>query len=139
MTARPMTEEERRERKAIEAAEHIIAIGGTGLMPKERDRTLLVARALLSTSAAVRGMREALEKEEKAHGETISERDSLEAFIAELYHDATGSECIWSNNFGLLEVRDAIIAALSLIEGEDEQARPSGSASISTDTKGTTK
>ena len=107
-------------------------------MPEPAD-SVLVARALLSTSSAVRGMREALEKEEKAHGETISERDSLEAFIAELYHDATGSECIWSNNFGLLEVRDAIIAALSLIEGEDEQARPSGSASISTDTKGTTK
>jgi len=132
----------------LEAARRIVAWDDSGRLADdewlvERNETAIIAicRALLSTSSAVRGMREALEKEEKAHGETISERDSLEAFIAELYHDATGSECIWSNNFGLLEVRDAIIAALSLIEGEDEQARsPSAlSASISTDTKGTTK
>ncbi len=114
MTARPMTEGEREE--ALELARWISdkPDAHAGII-SERGVSLL-ARALLSTSAAVRGMREALE------------------CIAAAYQDQDITHRAFRTIAGV-----AAVEALSGIEGEDEQARPSGSAPISTDTKGTTK
>ena len=80
-----------------------------------------LSRFARSTSSAVRGMREALKEA----------RRYLDAVVAN-----SGSSKRRENYAGAVRRIDA---ALSLIEGEDEQARPSGSAPISTDTKGTTK
>lgn len=113
MTARPMTEVEREE--AEEAARNFLAV------VNPNSKAALVARALLSSSSAERGMREALE--------TIN--NSFEKYKRLGAYQ-------WINSPEAAEAFDLMRAALSL-EGEDEQARPSGSAPISTDTKGTTK
>lgn len=68
-----------------------------------------------STSAAVRGMREAL----REGFEHMGDLDALQNWLVNKVAPA--------------------LDALSGIEGEDKQARPSGSEPISTDTKGTTK
>ena len=85
--------------------------------PPTALEALVLARALLSTSAAVRGMREALE--------------SIR------YHSENQD---MSHRTFRIKARECAEAALSL-EGEDEQATRADdgpTAPISTDTKGTT-
>jgi len=117
MTDRPMTEEERV--LAEEAARRIVFHASTGDVDDwTYEDAQLVARALLSTSAAVRGMREALEK-------CLREMRGSIAFTFE-YEDA-------------ITAGEKALAVLSGIETEQAQARATRSAPISTDTKGTTK
>ena len=107
MTARPMTEGERRQ--ALLSAQDIAAYGDHPLHTPEAT-TLLLARALLSTSAAERGMREALRR-----------LADIADFVAQ------------DSNIGIMD--DAIDAARAALS---EQARGQG-RSESTDTKGTSK
>jgi len=110
MTARPMTE--------VEGMIAWRVVEEFETKPPTALEALVLARALLSTSAAVRGM--------------ITPQSAIDevenAFLAAANKD-----------FELMRDIRKRLRALSLIEGEDEQARPSGSAPISTDTKGTTK
>jgi hypothetical protein len=123
-----MTEEERE--RALRLADRIIdeaerdaqagKMADHGFWP---ESSVTVARALLSTSAAVRGMREALGSIKRMPGPWISGPTGTARFLA---------------YSAVVEVIDAV---LSGIETEQAQARsPSAlSAPISTDTKGTTK
>jgi MoaA/NifB/PqqE/SkfB family radical SAM enzyme len=88
-------------------------------------RLVHAAERSLSTSAAERGMREALERIAR---QTLSVDMSVD--------DHLGGDFEGAYNYMIEDAR----AALSGIEGEDEQARGQGrSAPISTDTKGTSK
>ena len=121
MTSRPMTEVLR------EASLEDAQSSWMDPAPRWAERSRLLSEAadeIERLSAAVRGMREAL-------------RGFVEIFADGEEHggEAHDDECDIC-----LAIQKAL-AALSLIEGEDEQARsPSAlSAPISTDTKGTTK
>jgi len=91
----------------------------------ERNETAIIAicRALLSTSSAVRGMREALvEWGLLSLVVEIAVRNEEPAFYDQV-----------------LSAIRSTRAALSLVEGEDKQARATPSAPTTTDTKDTTK
>lgn len=134
MTARPMTEGERE--RAVALAKFNILYWHEDEPESESDKgQLLLARALLSTSSAVRGMREAL-------GELLAADDAMAAFIIAVEPAVLG-ETEWAQQHHERSARrrKAIAkarAALSL-EGEDKQARATPSAPISTDTKDATK
>lgn len=97
-----------------------------------------------STSAAVRGMREALERYRyAARWNGADSWDGCPECVDRLRW-ASEKDIRDMTTDGLAAIGREYFAdrspALSGIEpGEDEQARPSGSAPISTDTKGTTK
>ncbi len=102
MTARPMTEVERVRilQWAQRFADDCAAPGSTPPLHASGDAMLDVCLALLSTSAAVRGMREALEKIAGHYGN-----------VGSTYREQAHL------------MRETARAALSGIEGEDEQAR----------------
>lgn len=102
---RPMLEEERKE--ALADAKGIVLNAGkiTGLLIDETH--LLLARALLSTSASERGLREALERIKGMPGPMIDGPTGTAKFLA---YDA------------VLEIIDAALSP----KGEDELARGQG-------------
>ena len=53
-----------------------------------------------------------LEREERAHGETIDQRDAAESALSEAYLIVTGEPPEWSNRFGYREALDDIRGAL---------------------------
>lgn len=112
MTDRPMTETLKRAQTIVD---HYLSTG----FAYDKD-ALYFCQALLSTSAAVRGMREALKKIKRMPGPWISGPTGTARFLA---------------YSAVVEVIDAV---LSGIETEQAQARLDGLAPISTDTKGTT-
>lgn len=121
----------------LEAARRIVAWDDSGrladdewLVERNESAIIAIARALLSTSAAVRGMREAL-------SELLAADDAMAAFIIAAEPSVLG-EAEWAQQHRERSARRrrAIAkarAALSGIEpGEDEQARGQGrSAPIS--------
>ena len=126
MTDRPMTEGERVRilQWAQRFADDCAAPGSTPPLHASGDAMLDVCLALLSTSAAVRGMREkGLELIQ-----ALNTHDIGASLHGQAYTDVVGAKNLLS-------------AALSGIEGEDEQARsPSAlSAPASTVSKDTTK
>lgn len=115
MTDRHMTGEER----AIEDAREYVARWDAAYKARGyvEPTTIRFARALLSTSAAVRGMREALEKAE-------------DALARAGYGRATSTETMQAAR----AARAARLAVLSGIETEQEQARsPSALSAPTTD------
>lgn len=103
MTARPMTEGEREE--ALRIANNIVGSGTVQhYSPSAAEYKL--ADALLSTSAAERGMREALPL-------AVAALEEAEAILGGEYGDQHAVLC---------ERMADLRAALSGIEGEDEQA-----------------
>lgn len=130
---RPMSE-------AVEAARRIVAWDDAGrladdewLVERNESAIIAIARALLSTSAAVRGMREAAQNVIEHAQTSVTDHEGQQHAM----EDDRG-EALYLVQFEAIE---QLRAALSGIEpGEDEQARGQGrSAPISTDTKGTTK
>lgn len=121
MTDRPMPEEERAE--ALEAAKRITGGWQRSLSQSgywEETDPLTVARALLSTSAAAGGMREALEA---CHALIRRDYSDQRAAALEGHPIARDARDVW----------EKVCAVLSGIETEQAQARsPSAlSASIS--------
>lgn len=136
MTARPMTEralsdEEWAAMTDEQWLQHRIARCAAEGWTANKERY----ERLLSTSSAVRGMREAL-------GELLAADDAMAAFIIAVEPAVLG-ETEWAQQHHERSARrrKAIAkarAALSL-EGEDKQARATPSAPTTTDTKDTTK
>lgn len=117
MTARPMTTE-----TPEQLAQRVVDTWGEGNPP-----IVVLARALLSTSSAVRGMRDRAAKV----------ADDLAAELARL-QGASDRRVQIGSHLETCATIAAGIRALSL-EGEDKQARATPSAPITTDTKDTTK
>jgi len=131
MTARPITEGER-----VEGLQRCLWFV-INVAPKYADGAWAelepLARALLSTSAAVRGMREALEKAEAI---VVGHAESQEAIFRDL-DDKTSKDALLFAAQGRAYRRIAKrIAALSGIETGDEQARPAASAPASNGKEG---
>jgi len=98
----------------------------------ERNETAIIAicRALLSTSSAVRGMREAAQ----------ALNDEVDRMWNDVHRFNPPS---WeSHQKAICKAQQNLYAALSLVEGEDKQAtrgEDAATAPTTTDTKDTTK
>jgi len=86
----------------------------SGMRPADRDGWLELAEHLEAVSAWLTALPRPsdLEREERAHGVTIDQRDAAESALSEAYLIVTGQPPEWSNRFGYREALDDIRSAL---------------------------